>query len=127
MSQRFGFRILSLAFATGLLFTACTLDDGSSDPVFTCDASGTVLEYCQEEPALASTKEISKNTCNDVKGTWSETGRCPAFHTKKCKDGDKMAYYYAKDDANKSCSELIGALPYGNSHLAMSWELPVTL
>jgi hypothetical protein len=94
-----------------LFLAACNLEDGgSSDPVFTCDASATVAEMCIQEPASLLTQEASKSTCLSAKGSWSDTKTCPSGSTKKCADGSKTNYYYAKSDGSKSCSELVGLL-----------------
>lgn len=86
---------------------ACNLQEDSSDPGFTCDASGTVAEICIQEPASLLTQEASKSTCISAKGSWSDTKSCPSGQTKKCRDGFKTNYYYAKSDGSKSCSELV--------------------
>jgi hypothetical protein len=110
------------ALASGLLLVSCTLDDDSIDgPVFTCDASATVAEFCIEEPASPTTQEVSKSTCKSGKGEWSDTKRCPTSYTKKCRDGEKVQFFYAKDDASKSCDQLIGLI-LSPAPLAMSLE-----
>lgn len=116
---------LSLGLVAGVLAVSCTLDDDSIDgPVFTCDASGTVAEFCLEEPASPTTQEASKGTCKSGNGVWSDSKRCPSSFTKKCRDGEKVQFFYAKDDASKSCDQLIGLVPPTGNHLAMSLEIP---
>jgi hypothetical protein len=116
-------RILSLAAVGGMLAVACTLDDDSIDgPVFTCDATATVAEFCLEEPASMTTQEASKGTCKSGKGEWSDSKRCPTNYTKKCRDGEKMQFFYNSDDAKKSCDQLIGMADPGEARLAMSLE-----
>jgi hypothetical protein len=100
--------IPTLAAFSLIGFAGCNLDDvGSDEPSFTCDASSTVAEMCIQEPASLSTQEISKSTCLSAKGSWSDTKSCPSGSTKKCADGSKTNYYYAKSDGSKSCSELV--------------------
>ncbi|MDB5103114.1 MAG: hypothetical protein JWP91_803 [Fibrobacteres bacterium] len=94
-----------------LCLAGCNLEEkAGSDPVFTCDASATVAEMCIEEPASLSTQEASKSTCLSVKGSWSDSRRCPSNYKKKCSDGDKVNYYFAKSDGGKSCGELVSLL-----------------
>jgi hypothetical protein len=108
--------VYSALAALGLLVSCNTVDNSLGDKVYTCDATSTVLEYCQEEAGTDANLEPSKSTCKDVKGAWSDTERCPTNYTKKCKEGDKISYFYAQDDANKSCAELnVGLLLAGQS------------
>src|SRR4051812_33356786 len=58
------FSVSILIAAPFLGLNGCDLlNKSGSDPVFTCDASGTVAEMCIEEPASLSTQETSKATC----------------------------------------------------------------
>jgi hypothetical protein len=103
--------LLFLASVPALWTVSCTTEDGNSaGTVYACDAHATVLEMCQEEPNDPANLKISKSTCAAVKGAWSDNAVCPAGFKKKCQDGDKSQYFYAKDDAGKDCSALVGLL-----------------
>lgn len=95
--------------ATLLLF-ACTPveDDGLGDEVFSCDARS-ITGTCQEESATALTKEASKGTCQDIKGSWSDSRRCPSGYAQKCKDGKLRQYFYGNEFKDKECSQLVFA------------------
>ena len=79
------------------------------------------MRTVREEAAKAENQSISKSTCQDVKGAWSETAKCPSSYKKKCKDGEKWNYYYAKDDAEKTCDQLVMDLSGADDRFAMSF------
>lgn len=112
-----------LGILSAMFLAACNLaDDAIDGPVYTCDASTTVAEICIEEPADMAVQEASKSTCTSAKGSWSDSKRCPSSHTKQCKDGKKMNYYYNADDAKKECSQLVQAAAPPGDRWAMSFE-----
>lgn len=113
------------AAGTLLLAVACNLDDSNGGPVYSCDARE-IAQYCIEEPATPANRDDSKNTCKSVpRAVWSDSVHCPGGYTKKCQDGDKVSYYYAQDDASKSCAVLSGEgalLNAGSSAFRTSFE-----
>lgn len=116
--------IAAALIALGMFMTnGCNLADGGDsdlgDTVFTCDASKTVAEFCLEEAGGFSNQQASKTTCNSVPGsTWSDAKRCPGSYEKKCKDGDKLKYFYADGDGSKECTQLVLSLAAAETLLA---------
>ncbi|MDB5048323.1 MAG: hypothetical protein JWO30_1394 [Fibrobacteres bacterium] len=105
------FRWLCIAAAPALFQVSCNTEENSqAGTVFTCDARSTVAEICIEEPNDFNNQKASKSTCTSAGGSWSDAAVCPASYKKKCKDGDKYDYYYAKDDEDKDCSALVGSV-----------------
>ena len=110
-----------IAAAPAFMAGSCTTEDpNEAGSVYTCDARATVAELCIEEPDIVNNLKTSKSTCTSAGGTWSDATVCASGYQKKCQDGDKFEYFYAKDDAGKQCSALVSAIFGSNGPVAAS-------